>query len=139
MTPGVGFDYIGSASTQRARPQMTRFLGIFAISALAPYGGPVPAEGRAMSAALSYPRVLVSSPVAVPTPAAIIPPELAVLFEESSKARSTFYLLKEQDRVGFVKFIDLATTTVARERRAAIVATSLIGLAACFANGSMSS
>jgi len=91
-----------------------------------------------MSAALSYPRFAVSSPVApaaptpspAPTPSVVIPAELAALFEESTKAKSTFYLLDEYDRVGFVKYIELATTTVARERRAAIVAASLIGLAA---------
>jgi uncharacterized protein YdeI (YjbR/CyaY-like superfamily) len=97
-----------------------------------------------MSAALSYPRFAVSSPVAAtaPTPAPItsvvIPAELAALFEESTKAKSTFYLLDEYDRVGFVKYIELATTTVARERRAAIVATSLIGLAASAASAARS-
>ncbi len=95
-----------------------------------------------MSAALSYPRFAVSPIPPLPAPAPItplvIPAELAALFEESTKAKSTFYLLEERDRVGFVKFIDLATTAVARERRAAIVATSLIGLAACFANAARS-
>jgi len=99
-----------------------------------------------MSAALSYPRVAVSSlsaesarhaPPTALAPVAL-PAELAVLFEESAKAESTYYLLDEHDRVGFVKFIELATTAVARERRAAIVATSLIGLAASLASSKRS-
>jgi len=75
-----------------------------------------------MSAAVSY------------THDSDMPVELATLFEESNKAKSTYYRLDERDRRGFVKYIELATTTIARERRAAIVATSLIGLAASFAN-----
>jgi hypothetical protein len=93
-----------------------------------------------MSAALSYPRLDVSSPTPPPAPilSVVIPAELAVLFEESTKAKSTFYSLGEHDRAGFVKYIELATTTVARERRAAIVATSLIGLAASLASATRS-
>lgn len=68
------------------------------------------------------------------TPTLMVPAELAALFEQSTKAKSTYYLLDERDRRGFVKYIELATTAVARERRAAIVATSLIGLAASMAN-----
>jgi uncharacterized protein YdeI (YjbR/CyaY-like superfamily) len=69
-----------------------------------------------------------------PTPTLVIPVELAGLFEESTKAKSTYFRLDERDRRGFVKYIELATTRIARERRAAIVATSLIGLAASMAN-----
>jgi uncharacterized protein YdeI (YjbR/CyaY-like superfamily) len=69
-----------------------------------------------------------------PTPTLVIPVELAALFEESTKAKSTYFRLDERDRRGFVTYIELATTTIARERRAAIVATSIIGLAASMAN-----
>ena len=37
--------------------------------------------------------------------------------------------MEERDRRGFVRYIELGTTDSARERRAAIVATSLVGLA----------
>jgi uncharacterized protein YdeI (YjbR/CyaY-like superfamily) len=67
-----------------------------------------------------------------------IPVELAALFGESNKAKSTYGRLEERDRRGFVTYIELATTAVARERRAAIVATSLIGLAASFAKDARS-
>jgi uncharacterized protein YdeI (YjbR/CyaY-like superfamily) len=87
-----------------------------------------------MTAALSYGYDHGTSlEQARPTPTLVIPAELAALFEESTKAKSTYYRLEERDRRGFVKYIELATTTVARERRAAIVATSLIGLAAAMA------
>jgi hypothetical protein len=68
-------------------------------------------------------------------PTLLIPTELAALFEESVKAKATYYRLEERDRRGFVKYIELATTPLARERRAAIVATSLLGLAAVFGDG----
>ena len=88
-----------------------------------------------MSAAVSYiPDPSSSADLARPAPAVAVPVELATLFEESNKAKATYYRLDERDRRGFVKYIELATTTTARERRAAIVATSLIGLAASFAN-----
>ena len=88
-----------------------------------------------MSAAISPTHVPSSSTgLARPGPAPVVPPELATLFEESNKAKETYYRLDERDRRGFVKYIELATTAVARERRAAIVATSLIGLAASMAN-----
>ena len=60
----------------------------------------------------------------------VVPVELAALFEESSKVRLSFWRLAERDRRGFVRYIEEATTSPARERRAAIVAMSLIGLAA---------
>jgi uncharacterized protein YdeI (YjbR/CyaY-like superfamily) len=92
-----------------------------------------------MSAAVSYTRDPSSfTDLARPAPAVVIPAELATLFEESNKAKSTYYRLDERDRRGFVKYIELATTNPARERRAAIVATSLIGLAASFANDARS-
>ena len=92
-----------------------------------------------MSAAPSYARDHGSSPdLTRPTPTVVVPEELAALFEESNKAKSTYYSLDERDRRGFVKYIELATTSIARERRAAIVATSLIGLAASMASESRS-
>jgi uncharacterized protein YdeI (YjbR/CyaY-like superfamily) len=94
-----------------------------------------------MSAAVSYIHDSSSSTDLArpaPAPAVVIPVELATLFEESNKAKSTYYRLDERDRRGFVKYIELATSTPARERRAAIVATSLIGLAASFANDARS-
>ncbi|MDB4996381.1 MAG: hypothetical protein JWM74_3813 [Myxococcaceae bacterium] len=92
-----------------------------------------------MSAALSYGYDLDASlEQARLTPNLAIPVELAALFEESTKAKSTYFRLDERDRRGFIKYIEFATTTVARERRAAIVATSLIGLAAVMANDARS-
>jgi uncharacterized protein YdeI (YjbR/CyaY-like superfamily) len=90
-----------------------------------------------MSAATSYTHhdAGSSADLSLATPAIVIPVELAALFEESDKAKSTYYRLDERDRRGFVKYIELAATAVARERRAAIVATSLIGLAASLASG----
>lgn len=58
-----------------------------------------------------------------------IPLELARLFEASATAQATYSRMEERDRRGFVRYIELGTTDSARERRAAIVATSLIGLA----------
>ncbi|MDB4933728.1 MAG: hypothetical protein JWP87_700 [Labilithrix sp.] len=86
-----------------------------------------------MSAALSY-GYEIEALRGVPT-ALAIPAELAALFEESTKAKSTYDRLEERDRRGFIRYIELATTPIARERRAAIVATSLLGLAACFVDG----
>lgn len=92
-----------------------------------------------MSAAPSYSHDHDSSPdLTRSTSIVVVPPELAALFEESTKANATYCRLDERDRRGFVKYIERATTTIARERRAAMVATSLIGLAASMANGSRS-
>lgn len=97
-----------------------------------------------MSAALSFPRDFSASPSSPSASsssshaAIVVPCELAALFDESTKAKSTYDRLDERDRRGFVKYIELATTTTARERRAAIVATSLIGLAATLANDARS-
>jgi hypothetical protein len=95
---------------------------------------------RDMTAALSYGYDHGTSlEQARPTPTLVIPAELAALFEESTKAKSTYYRLDERDRRGFVQYIELATTSIARERRAAIVATSLIGLAASMASAEATS
>ena len=59
---------------------------------------------------------------------AAIPLELARLFETSETAQATYGRMRERDRRGFITYIELGTTPSARERRAAIVATSLVGL-----------
>ena len=66
---------------------------------------------------------------AVPTPALHVPLELGSLFEESAKVKASFGRLDDRDRQGFVRYIEEARTPATRERRAAIVAMSLIGLA----------
>lgn len=92
-----------------------------------------------MSAAVSYTHDSgPSADLARPTQGVVVPLELATLFEESDKAKSTYDRLDERDRRGFVRYIELATTALARERRAAIVATSLIGLAASYASDARS-
>lgn len=58
-----------------------------------------------------------------------VPVELMTLFEESAKVKASFWRLEDRDRRGFLRYIEEATTPVTRERRAAIVAMSLIGLA----------
>jgi hypothetical protein len=57
-----------------------------------------------------------------------IPLELARLFQTSETAESTYGRMRERDRRGFITYIELGRTPSARERRAAVVATSLIGL-----------
>ena len=61
--------------------------------------------------------------------AVLIPVELARLFEASAMAHATYARMDERDRRGFVTYIELGASPSARERRAAIVATSLVGLA----------
>jgi hypothetical protein len=61
-------------------------------------------------------------------PNAAIPVELTRLFEKSTTAESTYARMQERDRRGFITYIELGSTPGARERRAAIVATSLLGL-----------
>ncbi len=68
-----------------------------------------------------------SSAVAAPAPA--LPSELVALFDESAKVKASFWRLEDRDRRGFVRYIDEAGTPATRERRAAIVAMSLVGLA----------
>jgi uncharacterized protein YdeI (YjbR/CyaY-like superfamily) len=83
-----------------------------------------------MTAAVSYrvdvPRSPAQQPAAVP---AAVPVELLALFEESAKVKASYYRLADHDRRGFVRYIDEATSPSTRERRAAIIAMSLIGLA----------
>ena len=63
------------------------------------------------------------------SPVTPIPIELARLFEASATAHATYARMEERDRRGFIHYIELGPTPSARERRAAIVATSLVGLA----------
>lgn len=70
------------------------------------------------------------NPVARPTSSALaVPTELARLFETSTTVKATYARMEERDRRGFIHYIELGPTPSARERRAAIVATSLVGLA----------
>jgi len=75
-----------------------------------------------MSAAISFAQTLPDVSLAVPS-------ELVALFEESAKVRASFFRLVDRDRRGFVRFIEEGRSAPTRERRAAIVAMSLIGLA----------
>jgi hypothetical protein len=58
-----------------------------------------------------------------------VPAELEALFAQSMKARASFHALVEHERREFVRYIDEAKMPEVRERRAAIIAMSLIGLA----------
>ena len=66
---------------------------------------------------------------AVPELASAIPAELLALFEESGKMKASFWRLDDRDRRGFLRYIEEAKTPVIRERRAAMIAMSLMGLA----------
>lgn len=81
-----------------------------------------------MDAALAFDGLPHQAPVAVPA-AALVPVELRALFEESPKMRASFARLSDRDRRGFVRYIDEPRSVMSRERRAAIVAMSLMGLA----------
>jgi len=58
-----------------------------------------------------------------------IPVELARMFDASATAHATYPRMEERDRRGFITYIELGATPSAREHRATIVATSLVGLA----------
>jgi len=68
-------------------------------------------------------------PSSSPFPALAVPEELGALFHESPKMKASFWRLTERDRRGFVRYIDEPKSVMTRERRAAIVAMSLMGLA----------
>lgn len=70
-----------------------------------------------------------SFPVPVVAPTPDVPPELSALFEESPHMRASFARLSERDRRGFVSYVEESRSIMTRERRAAIVAMSLMGLA----------
>jgi uncharacterized protein YdeI (YjbR/CyaY-like superfamily) len=82
-----------------------------------------------MNAAIAYqiPQTPEAPPAAGPT--LVVPGELRALFEESAKMKASFGRLSERDRRGFVRYIDEPRSLITRERRAAIVAMSLMGLA----------
>ncbi len=80
-----------------------------------------------MTAALSHDQV---SHEVTRAPALSIPPELEALFDESPKVKGSFWRLPDRERRGFVGYVEQAKSSATRERRAAIVAMSLIGLAA---------
>lgn len=61
--------------------------------------------------------------------AVILPAELRALFVESPKMKLSFNRLSERDRRGFVLYIEEPRSVMTRERRAAVVAMSLMGLA----------
>jgi hypothetical protein len=86
--------------------------------------GPLPAEAAYMNA-VQYPLVD-SAHLQV---ALSVPAELLALFDESAKVKTSFWRLDDRDRRGFVRYIEEAKSDTVRERRAAIVAMSLIGLA----------
>jgi uncharacterized protein YdeI (YjbR/CyaY-like superfamily) len=62
-------------------------------------------------------------------PVLAIPGELSSLFEESAKMKTSFWRLEDRERRGFLRYIEEAKTPHTRERRAAIIAMSLMGLA----------
>ncbi len=62
-------------------------------------------------------------------PTLVVPVELRALFEDSPKMKASFWRLTDRDRKGFVRYIDEPRSVMTRERRAAIVAMSLMGLA----------
>ena len=79
--------------------------------------------------ALSHPVAETVEETTPRTLALAVPVELMSLFEESVKVKTSFWRLEDRDRRGFVRYIEDAKTPTTRERRAAIVAMSLIGLA----------
>jgi uncharacterized protein YdeI (YjbR/CyaY-like superfamily) len=58
-----------------------------------------------------------------------VPIELDALFRESPKVKESFLQLPEYERVGFLRYIEQSTAQSTRERRATIIAMSLLGLA----------
>jgi uncharacterized protein YdeI (YjbR/CyaY-like superfamily) len=79
-----------------------------------------------MNAAVAFaPQYQSSSPF----PTLAVPEELRALFDESPKMKASFWRLTDRDRRGFVRYIDEPKSVMTRERRAAIVAMSLMGLA----------
>lgn len=63
------------------------------------------------------------------SPLLLVPGELRVLLDESPKMRASFERISDRDRHGFVRYVNEPGSLLTRERRAAIVAMSLIGLA----------
>jgi len=82
-----------------------------------------------MNAALAYDLFDLSQEASPSVPTVVLPAELRALFEESSRMKASFMRLPERDRRGFVRYIDEPRSVMSRERRAAVVAMSLMGLA----------
>lgn len=83
-----------------------------------------------------HPTSDAQKPVRAPAPPTLgIPVELSALFDESPKTKASFWRLDERERRGFVGYIEEAKTQHTRERRASIIAMSLIGLARDVADG----
>jgi hypothetical protein len=59
----------------------------------------------------------------------IVPRELAAVLEEDSPARGSFVRLTERERRSFAHYVSDARLPQIRERRAALVAMSLVALA----------
>jgi hypothetical protein len=98
--------------------------------------GTVSAEGCSMNAAFALDHdsdvqipPYAQKPARAPAPALAIPAELSTLFEESAKMKTSFWRLEDRERRGFLRYIEEAKTPHTRERRAAIIAMSLMGLA----------
>ena len=71
----------------------------------------------------------VSPYASLASPVLVVPVELRNLFEESAKMKASFWRLTDRDRRGFLRYIEETKSVTTRERRAAIVAMSLMGLA----------
>jgi hypothetical protein len=82
-----------------------------------------------MNAAPAYEIISQPYHVAAALPALAVPVELGMLFEESAKMKASFWRLSDRDRRGFVRYIEETRSVMTRERRAAMVAMSLMGLA----------
>ncbi len=67
--------------------------------------------------------------LAQPANVLVVPVELRTLFDESPKMKASFYRLSDRDRRGFLRYIEEPKSVLTRERRAAMVALSLMGLA----------
>jgi len=82
-----------------------------------------------MNAAHAYDLFDLSQETVSTVPTLVLPAELRALFEESAKMKASFMRLPERDRSGFVRYIAEPRSVMTRERRAAVVAMSLMGLA----------
>ncbi|MDB4941186.1 MAG: hypothetical protein JWP97_720 [Labilithrix sp.] len=84
-----------------------------------------------MNAAHVFPASYEAQAPAEPSasPLLLVPAELRVLLDESPKMRASFERIADRDRRGFVRYINEPMSVMTRERRAAIVGMSLIGLA----------
>ena len=100
--------------------------------------GPLSAESDRMTAALAYRLFDVPADAPASVPTLIVPAELQALFAESPRMKLSFSRLTERDRRGFVSYIEETRSVMTRERRAAVVAMSLMGLARDLCEGASS-